>query len=189
MSLIKKSTLVRLYNDAQKTLLGDEGEKIYSKNSLAEFSESFSPINKYDIFLSHSYDDARIIRQIYNMLKEKGFSVYVDWIRDKLLTRNDVTVGTAKILRFRMNCCLSLLYITSLSATKSVWMPWELGYMDAKTSRVAIAPILEESEDFRGREYLGLYPYLDLTKLNFYVHQSPSDWLTFSDWFKGGKFK
>lgn len=186
MALLRKSQLIEKYNLKQAHLYSEEIEKFYSANRLKEFSEQFSVQNKYDIFLSHSYDDARIIKQIKEMLEEKGYTVYVDWIVDRNLNRRLVNAASAGLIRNRMNCCASLLYITSESAENSVWMPWELGYMDARTSRVAVAPILDEEVDFDGREYLGLYPYLDLTSESFYLHRSRSEWIDFSGWMKGG---
>jgi hypothetical protein len=88
-----------------------------------------------------------------------------------------------------MNNCSSLIYLTSDSAEKSVWMPWELGYMDARAGRVAVAPIIEDDEEFEGREYLGLYPYLDLTGDGFYIHRGARSWVTFRNWMKGEKPK
>jgi hypothetical protein len=64
-------------------------------------------------------------------------------------------------------------------------MPWELGYMDAKTGRVSVAPILRDDEEFEGQEYLGLYPYLDLTMNEFYIHSKSSEWVKFDGWMKG----
>ena len=135
--------------------------------------------------MSHSYDDARIIKHIKELLEEKGYSVYVDWIEDSRLDRGNVNTQSASLLRNRMDCCSSLIYVTSESAEKSVWMPWELGYMDAKTGRVAVAPILDEDVDFEGREYLGLYPYLDLTNDSFYIHRRSNEWVNLIGWMKG----
>lgn len=68
-------------------------------------------------------------------------------------------------------------------------MPWELGYLDAKTgSRVAIVPMVADTDaqaDFRGQEYLGLYPYLDKTGSTLYVHLSTKEWVNFKDWLNG----
>lgn len=119
------------------------------------------------------------------MLETKGLKVYVDWIEDSHLNRRRVNINSASLLRNRMDCCSSLIYITSESAEKSVWMPWELGYMDAKTNRVAVAPILDEETDFDGREYLGLYPYLDLTSDTFYIHRSRKEWVNLIGWMEG----
>ena len=57
--------------------------------------------------------------------------------------------------------------------------------MDAKTGRVVVAPVLDDDEDFEGREYLGLYPYFDLTNDNFYIHRSPSEWVNLKGWMSG----
>ena len=57
--------------------------------------------------------------------------------------------------------------------------------MDAKTEKVAVAPILDNDEHFNGREYLGLYPYLDLTDDRFYIHENINEWVNFIDWMAG----
>lgn len=185
MSLLRKGELVGLYNGRQATLLDEGGEKRWAGGRLVESSKQFSYANTYDIFLSHSYDDARIVKLIKEMLEERGFTVYVDWIDDANLDRGKVTAQTASILRGRMNRCMSLIYLTSLSAESSLWMPWELGYMDARTSKVAVAPILEEDENFEGREYLGLYPYVDLTIETFYIHRNTNEWVNLKGWMEG----
>jgi len=118
-------------------------EKTYSKNKLLEERNDFSYLELYDVFLSHSFDDARIVKLVKEMLEEQGQKVYVDWIEDDHLDRGGVTTETAAVLRSRMNRCSSLIYLTSQSAESSLWMPWELGYMDAKTGKVAVAPIMD----------------------------------------------
>lgn len=143
----------------------------------------------YDIFLSHSSEDAIYIKALRDYLVEAGHSVYVDWIEDPQLNRANVTKDTAAVLRQRMNCCRCLLYATSDAARKSVWMPWELGFMDAKTnSRIAVAPIVDDSaadKEFKGQEYLGLYPYLDKTGTSLYVHSSAASYVGFKRWLEG----
>jgi len=186
MGVIRKSEILSRYNASQSTLLAEYSEKKWASDCLKEVYDSFSFSETYDIFLSHAYSDARIVKQIRSMLVDLGYSAYVDWIEDKQLDRNDVSEYTATVLRNRMNKCSSLIYLTSVSAGRSVWMPWELGYMDARTSRVAVAPIMEEDdEEFEGREYLGLYPYLDLTADSFYIQKGPKEWVNFGGWMKG----
>jgi len=185
MAILRKAELIQKYNENQSYLMNESSEKVYAAQQIKKLGDQFSLLSSYDIFLSHSYDDARIIKQIKEMLEEKGYSVYVDWIEDNQLNREDVNAQSASLLRNRMNCCSSLIYVTSESAVKSVWMPWELGYMDAKTGRVAVAPILDKDANFEGREYLGLYPYLDLTNTSFYIHRKINEWVTFSGWMKG----
>ncbi|WP_278358068.1 toll/interleukin-1 receptor domain-containing protein [Idiomarina abyssalis] len=189
MALLKKSKLVNVYNSRQSYLLDEAGEKAYSKRKLEESAQAFSFSETYDIFLSHSFDDARVVKVVKELLEEGGYSVYVDWMEDDHLDRGEVSPETARVLRNRMDNCSSLIYLTSPSAEKSLWMPWELGYMDAKTDRVSVAPIVGEDEEFEGREYLGLYPYLDLTMDKFYVHRKSNEWVNLDGWMRGEKPK
>ena len=185
MAMLNRQDLINRYNKRQSRLLDEAGEVRYAKKRLVESGNAFSYSENYDVFLSHSYDDARLIKQIKEMIEELGFKVYVDWIEDDHLDHGNVTSETAAILRSRMDRCLSLIYMTSQSAESSLWMPWELGYMDANTGKVAVAPILDDDEDFGGREYLGLYPYLDLTGNNFYIHKNANKYVSFKRWMEG----
>ena len=185
MAVLRRHDLINRYNQRQTTLLSDSGEVAFAKGRLIEAGAKFSRSENYDVFLSHSYDDARVVKVIKEMLEDLGFKVYVDWIEDEHLDRETVTSKTASVLRGRMDRCSSLIYLTSQSAESSVWMPWELGYMDAKTRKVAVAPILDDDEGFEGREYLGLYPYVDLTSGSFYVHNNIREWVGIRGWMEG----
>jgi hypothetical protein len=115
----------------------------------------------FDIFLSHSYEDAELIAGVQSLIEAEGLTVYVDWVVDRQLDRSSVTAATAKLLRTRMKHCRFLLYVSSKSSSDSKWMPWELGYFDGKRSsnRIGILPIVVNAGDrFRGQEYLGIYP-------------------------------
>ena len=127
---------------------------------LREDARGFSTEKKYDIFLSHSYDDGEMILGVKRVIEDLGLTVYVDWLEDAKLDRSKITVATAAILRARMRVCTSLIYVHSSNSPDSVWMPWELGYFDGfKPSQVWILPLVSESDaEFRGQEYLGLYP-------------------------------
>lgn len=119
---------------------------------------------RFDIFLSHSMQDAQVIYGLRNLLSSQGFRVYVDWIDDPELDRSNVTAATAARLRGRMKQSQTLVYATSRSATQSRWMPWELGYFDGLRGgdRVSIVPIEDRSNgQFVGQEYLGLYKRLE----------------------------
>ena len=118
--------------------------------------------DEFDIFLSHSYADKEIIPSLKKELEKMGYTVYVDWITDKLLSREEVTKETAKVLQKRMQQSKCLFFATSENSPSSKWMPWELGYFDGiKNKRVAVLPISKQnnafSEYFKGQEYLGLY--------------------------------
>lgn len=130
---------------------------------LAEDSRRFTPTAQYDVFLSHSYQDADVILGVKNIIESLGLTVYIDWIEDAALDRGNVTAKTADVLRVRMRASSCLIYAHSSNASASVWMPWELGYFDSlKPTFVWILPLVSEHDsEFKGHEYLGLYPALE----------------------------
>ena len=121
---------------------------------------------EYDIFLSHSFQDAENVYALYKYLKSFGWSVYVDWIEDSQLDRQNVTKATAELLRIQMKRSKTLIYASSNASKDSKWMPWELGFFDGyKPNKIAILPITHERDkykDFVGVEYLSLYPYINI---------------------------
>lgn len=186
-----------------------------SRNSYSTFSESYDSLNanrlfksantvyvsdsdSFDIFLSHSYNDRVIIPALKRELESFGYKVYVDWINDRLLSRDNVTKETAQILQKRMKQSKSLIYATSENSSTSRWMPWELGYFDGiKDKMVAILPIKKYGngfqDNFKGEEYLGLYHYIDKgqisgkTETALWVRDGFSKYIIFSGWLDGLK--
>lgn len=130
---------------------------------LAEQARAFDAAAHYDIFLSHSFDDAELIYGVKKIIESLSLTVYVDWIEDAALDRSKVTVKTAAILRDRMNTCSSLVYAHSANSPNSVWMPWELGYFDGiRPRQVWILPLVSAYDsEFKDQEYLGLYPAVE----------------------------
>ena len=121
---------------------------------------------KFDIFLSHAYVDRKKIRALKTWIEEStNLSVYVDWIIDKDLDRSNVSEETASRVRRRMENSGALIFAIPELKSQSKWMQWELGYFDGFCGRVAILPVLNSvRKAFRGQEYLGLYPYIDVSK-------------------------
>ncbi|MBC6721368.1 hypothetical protein H9I36_12785 [Treponema sp. Marseille-Q4130] len=129
------------------------------------------------------------------MLEEiYGLSVYVDWIKDSNLNRKNVTPNTAEILRTRMKNCKCLFYATSQTSVDSKWMPWELGFMDGFSGHVAICPLTgNQSDAYRGTEYLGLYPYVSYgtakqtSKDMIWINKTTDDYKSIGAWLGGIK--
>lgn len=92
----------------------------YSSSLITEQKRMFSSVDKsklkFDIFLSHSFLDREEVLGLYRELTEMGFSVYVDWIVDADLDRNNVTKATAELIRNRMKNSKSLLLAVSTNA-------------------------------------------------------------------------
>ena len=121
----------------------------------------------FDVFLSHSYEDAETIAGVARLLEADALSVYVDWAVDRQLDRSVVTPDTAQLLRTRMDHCYFLLFVSSSASPKSKWMPWELGYFDGRhQGRIGILPIVERAgHGFQGQEYLEIYPSYEIVEL------------------------
>lgn len=153
--------------------------------------------DSFDIFLSHSYADREIIPALKNELESYGFSVYVDWITDKLLSRDEINKKTAEVLQTRMKQSKCLIYATSDNSQKSRWMPWELGYFDGiKDKMVGILPLKKYgnnfNDNFKGEEYLGLYYYIDkeknkLNEMRLWVRENQDKYVLLNSWLTGEK--
>lgn len=191
MPLFNKAELLsnlasgRQYN-SEKQLFEDV--RSFSDRKLIADSKLFSEYRTYDVFLSHSFDDAQLIFQLKVELEASGLSVYVDWIEDKQLDRSKVTKETAEIIRKRLKSCKCLLYAISPNSKLSSWVQWELGFADGhKNRRVAILPIEDESNNttFYKQEYLGLYPYIDKTNSTIWVNGN--GYADIKDWIRGTK--
>jgi hypothetical protein len=151
------------------TLSTESYDYIAKNESRSAKDIDINPNDGFDIFLSHSYRDKDIIPHIKKELESMGYSVYVDWITDKLLSRDEVTKDTAKVLQKRMQQSKYLFFATSENSPNSKWMPWELGYFDGlKNKRVAVLPISNKNNHFnknyKGQEYLGLYCWIVIDK-------------------------
>lgn len=149
--------------------------------------------SKFDIFLSHSFLDREEVRGLYIELTNMGYSVYVDWIIDPHLDRNNVTKQTAQLIRKRMKSSRTLFLAISTNAELSKWMPWELGYVDGNTNKCAIIPISRDDRilsSFQRREYLLLYPFI--RKINdqyghkkLWIIEESDVYVVFDDWIDG----
>lgn len=167
-----------------------EVQRSYKLNAEGILSDlPFNKFKTYDIFLSHSSLDAPLILGVKATLEDLGYSVYVDWVNDPQLDRSKVNRATAQLLRDRMSVSNSLFYVTTDNAVSSKWMPWECGYFDGFKEKVAILPVIEHSYDneFKGQEYLDLYPYCLKTGDNYgvqrlWIYKDKDYYLVYETW-------
>ena len=146
----------------------------------------------FDVFLSHSINDAELVTGVKALLEGQGLRVYVDWAEDPFLDRSKVSKETASLLRQRMRQSKSLVYLATDNSTSSKWMPWEVGYFDGfKPGCVAIMPVLDqESQTFAGQEYLALYPVVTKDKYtsgqqDVFVEERGAQWSTLKGFGRG----
>ncbi len=145
----------------------------------------------FDIFLSHSFLDKKKVQGLYDILTGMGYSVYVDWINDPQLNRTNVTKKTAELVRKRMKASKSLLLAISTNSSLSKWIPWELGFVDGHINKCAIVPVSDDQappKKFERAEYLSLYPYIKLAKIDFqeklYLVESGNNYVSLDGWLK-----
>lgn len=120
-------------------------------------------MSRYDIFLSQTIRDAEIVLGVYDLLTSAGYSVFCDWIEAPDTDRSKVTPANAALIRATMGVSDTLLFLDTKGADQSLWMCWELGWFDGGRGHVAVLPVLTEGERYyRGREFLGLYPYIEV---------------------------
>jgi hypothetical protein len=153
------------------------------------FSDARQNTTRFDIFLSHSFLDKDEVEGIYIELTSKGYSVYVDWIIDPDLNRNNVTKESAELIRKRMRSSESLLLAISDNAHLSTWIPWELGFLDGQQSRCSLFPVAKNDlakTTFDRKEYLLLYPYIKVAELDYrkeiILTESSNVYTTLNDW-------
>jgi len=139
---------------------------------------------RFDVFLSHSHLDSEVVLGICRILRSRfRLSVYVDLDDRELGSGGTITPETAGVLRSRMAYSASLIYASSTNSPTSKWMPWELGYFDGLKSTVAILPIdATPKEQFKGQEYLGLYPYVGKSSSALWVNGLASGPIQFASW-------
>lgn len=133
----------------------------FASNVLIEKVLGTAGVEQFDIFLSHSFNDHKLILGIWLSLEDMGYKVYVDWIHDRQLSHEAVNKETAIKVRQRMLKCKCLFFATTANSSSSKWMPWELGFKDGHNRRAAILPVAQgPTSNFSGQEYLGIYPYV-----------------------------
>lgn len=189
------------YNDLQRIQIPTNETFDFSRSTIISKNASSVAVDQndtFDIFLSHSYSDKEIIPQLKRQLELLGYSIYVDWIIDRFLSREQVNKATAEVLQQRMNQSKCLLFATSENSSNSKWMPWELGYFDGiKSKKVGILPLKKYNngfnEDFKGQEYLGLYNYIDKatitgsSKEKLFVNENSKKYVAFDAWLNGSQ--
>lgn len=85
-----------------------------SQNRILNYNrEVFNEKRGYDLFLSHSYLDKKLILTLVELFNKANYSVYVDWINDSLLDRSNVTSKTAKKIKNRISESKGLAYIAT----------------------------------------------------------------------------
>ena len=192
MALFTETQIINRFQQEYRNRIR-ESRNFSASTILNENRQIADSKNEFDIFLSHSSYDNKIISGLTLILQDLGYSVYIDW-SDPKLDRTNVSPETAAILRKRMKQSKSLIYAFSENASNSKWMPWELGYFDGlKDSRIAVLPISQSAKySYKGSEFVGLYYYIQIDTIKgtnkdaIWVHDG-DNYVNYNKWINGSK--
>jgi hypothetical protein len=152
-------------------------------------SEKSSEFSRSSIFLSHSHIDKTIVMKMGLLFERINTGLYVDWM-DKSLPES-TNLETASQIRNKIIECNNFLFLATYHGLRSKWCNWELGIADTiKTNKLAVLPIESKSGNWKGNEYLQLYPEMSfstdnldtLTIEDINIIQPDGQVITFIDW-------
>lgn len=113
------------------------------------------------IFLSHKHGETLEINAARKLLESKYSQLYIDWEDEDMPS---ITSGeTASQIKLKIGKSDRVVFLATELAIKSPWCNWELGYSDAVKSyskNLALLPVKEDYGDYKGNEYLQIYPYI-----------------------------
>lgn len=128
-------------------------------NILNEARDFNSTNAEVSIFLSHSHYDMKIVKMARAFFESFGVKIYVDWA-DENMPKTTCCETAAKI-KEKIQQNKFFVFLATDIALISKWCNWEVGYADNwkyTIDKIAIIPISENRDQWRGSEYLQLYP-------------------------------
>lgn len=114
------------------------------------------------VFLSHKHDELEHLERVRYLLEKLHTSVYVDWADPEMQHPTDRK--TAEALKDKIKKYDKFIFIASDAAIDSEWCNWEIGYGDAQkyeSDKIALFPIKQDNREWKGNEYLQLYPSIE----------------------------
>ncbi|MBR8537013.1 toll/interleukin-1 receptor domain-containing protein [Carboxylicivirga sediminis] len=151
--------------------------------------EKQSDLSKHSIFLSHSHLDKTIVMKMGLLFEKINTELYVDWM-DKTLPES-TNIETAAQIKTKISECNNFLFLATYHGLRSKWCNWELGIADSlKANQLAILPIESKSGNWKGNEYLQLYPEMVLETDNLEelsinqigIRKPNGQTISFSEW-------
>lgn len=134
---------------------------------------------EYDVFISHSTKDKRLIKALRQTLEDQfHLSAYIDWDEDNGMSRDDV----ADTVKERMKHCKSFLVVKTENSDMSSWVSWETGYYEAlcyekehiSFERIGVLLIEDgvfNKDTFLHQEYLKRYEIINESNLIEFVNK------------------
>lgn len=132
----------------------------------------------YDIFLSQALKDHELVLGLHTILTEDlGLTVFCDWIDAGEPDHGGTAPADAAYIQGKMAASTGLVFVDSEHAVASNWISWEIGWFHGAKGRVCVLPVVSSGADeFRGRQYLGLYPVADEHDKHVLRVSVPPEW-------------
>jgi hypothetical protein len=149
-------------------------EKGNIKLSLSEsrnFSFKGKSESKPTIFISHKHSDLEDLRGVIGLFEKLGAKIYIDSMDNKM--PKETSGETAKRIKEVIKHSKKFILLATENAIESYWCNWELGIGDTHKfiNHIAILPMKENGEldsNYKGNEYLQIYPKLHYRKKSQY---------------------
>jgi len=178
--LLTKASL----HEALDDLVRSEGVSVLNE-AVGQIKRA-SRTGEVTLFLSHKHDDVEPLKDAIALFHSLGVHVYVDWLDETMPTV--ISGTTADRIKKKIEQNRKFVLLATQGAIDSKWCNWELGYGDAHKyiQHIAIMPVAENNEMWKGNEYLQIYPSIQMDQVysrrQYYVEsrgvrQSLADWL------------
>jgi hypothetical protein len=134
--------------------------------------------SKPTVFISHKHSDLEDVEElkgIIEVLEDCGAKIYIDSMDNKMPqeTCGDTALRIKEVIKY----CKKFILIATEKTIESYWCNWELGIGDTHRymGHIAIIPIKEKDEydfEYKGNEYLQIYPQIDFYNGQTYYRNS-----------------
>ncbi|HZV11830.1 MAG TPA: TIR domain-containing protein [Candidatus Kapabacteria bacterium] len=174
MAFITTNTL-----EMEKALYGDR----LVQKALNESRERQSHFYEATVFLSHKHDEEDKLEGASALLKRSGAEVYIDHM-DVNMPKITSAI-TARRLKEKIKTRDKFIFLATGAAIRSKWCNWELGYGDANKDdkNIALLIIEEYNDQWKGSEYLQLYPVIQEIEGEYLViHPDGNYCYSLKDW-------
>ncbi len=154
--------------------------------AVAEIFKSIS--GEKMVFVSHKHNETEYVYRLFDLLKQYGFTGYVDWEDDEM---PKTTSGeTAVKLKEKIIKSYKFILIATNAAIESKWCNWEIGFGDAHKydDHIALFPIKYDNVSSEGEEYLSIYQTLqsgnpdDFNNGGYYIQYPDGKQISLNKW-------
>lgn len=176
---VKEIKMTQFFNRAYLNSIELKPRPVRTMNEALLNEAASGRQEEYDVFISHSTKDKRLIKALRQTLEEEfNLSAYIDWDEDNGMSRDDV----ADTVKERMKHCKSFLIVKTENSDMSSWVSWETGYYEAlcyekehiSFERIGVLLIEDEAfnkDTFLHQEYLKRYEIINEANLIEFVNE------------------